>query len=57
MHKYKVYGDKSQKYYTVVNAENASKAWDFVLNNRNIEWVELPSSDSIELYLAEPTTE
>ena len=57
MNKYKVYGDKSKKYYTIVTAENASKAWDYVVNNSNIEWIELQSNDSIEVYLAEPTTE
>ena len=57
MNKYKVYGDKSKKYYTIVTAENASKAWDYVVNNDNIKWIQLDSSDSIEVYYAEPTTE
>lgn len=50
MNKYKVYGDKTHKYYTVVTAESPGNAWDHAANNDSIDWFEIESDNYIEPY-------
>ena len=52
---YKVYGDKTHKYYTVVTAEDQDNAWDFAANNDNLNWFEIETDETIEPYAVEET--
>ena len=55
MTRYKVFGEKLHKYYTVVTAEDPGTAWDFAANNDNIDWFNVESDDIIEPYAVEET--
>ena len=53
MNRYRVYGDKTHKYFTIVTAIDPSNAWDFAVNNDNIDWFEIESNNSIEVFSVE----
>jgi hypothetical protein len=55
MNKYKVYGDKTHKYYTVVTAETRDNAWQAAENSLSIDWFEIESDNYIEPYAVEET--
>ena len=55
MNRYKVYGEKIHKYYTVVTAEDPGNAWEYAANNDNIDWFNVESDDIIEPYAVEET--
>jgi hypothetical protein len=57
MNKYKVFGDKTHRYYTVVTARDPENAWVYAKDNDNIDWFEVPTDDTIEPYAVEEEIE
>ena len=52
MAKYRVYGDKTHKYYIDVEAGSKEEAWDLALQMNSI-WHDVETDDSIEPYSVE----
>ena len=52
MAKYRIYGDKTHKYYIDVEAGSKEEAWDLALQMNSI-WHDVETDDSIEPYSVE----
>jgi hypothetical protein len=52
MTKYRVYGDKTHKYYIDVEASSEDEAWDLALQMNSI-WHDVETDDAIEPYSVE----
>lgn len=50
--KYRVYGDKTNKYYIDVEAGSREEAWNIALETNSI-WHDVESYDAIEPYAVE----
>jgi hypothetical protein len=49
MNKYRVFGDRLTAYYTVVTADSEEHAYDYAVNNDNLDWFEIPTDSTIEV--------
>ena len=47
---YKVYGDRTQKFSVIINAESHDLAWESALRIPVEGWTESPTDDMIEPY-------
>jgi uncharacterized protein YbdZ (MbtH family) len=47
---YKIYGDRTQKFYVIINAESHDLAWESALRIPAEGWTEIPTNDMIEPY-------
>lgn len=52
MTKYRVYGDKTHKYYIDIEAGSKEEAWNLALEMNSI-WHDVESDDAIEPYAVE----
>lgn len=52
MTKFRVYGDKTQKYYIDVEAASKEEAWNLALEMNSV-WSDVESDDVIEPYSVE----
>ena len=52
MSKYRVYGDKTHKYYIDVEASSADEAWNLALEMNSI-WHDVETDDPIDPYSVE----
>ena len=52
MTKYRVYGDKTHKYYIDVEAESKEQAYDIAVQMNSV-WSDVETDDVIEPYLVE----
>lgn len=47
---YKIYGDRKQDFYVIINAESHDLAWESALRIPAEGWTEIPVNDIIEPY-------
>ena len=50
MDKYRVFGDKLHKYYTVITAPDEQAAWDIASNRDDLDWFEVETDETVEPY-------
>lgn len=50
---YRVYGDKTNKYYTDVSAASREQAFDIANQRDTIDWLEVETDETIDIYSVE----